>query len=362
MTVAPGFPRQRVTIVGAALLIACVPGWWLDRVAFLAAWLVGWCFCAGVVLGALANVWVHTLTGGAWGAPIRDPLLQLGRALPALAVLFLPVLAGVAELYPWAGSGWEWTGERSALAFKYAWLQPAPFVLRAVVVLLVWNALAWASRGSAFVRSRGFAAAALIVYGVTVSVAAVDWIMSLMPLWYSSIFGLVVGVGQMLAGLALGAAIASAGGGSVDAGTKRDLGNLLLAYVLTWAYLAFSQFLIIWSENLPHEIVWYIVRRDGAWPVLGTAVVLLQFALPLLLLLFRTVKTSSRGLAAVAVGLLLGYLLEVGWLILPSVADRFATLHLLWLLPFSTVGLASVCYGLIGERAPESGATGLTHA
>jgi len=361
VTSGPGFPKPRLAIVGAVLLLACVPGWWLDRVAFVAAWLVGWCFCTGVVLGALANVWIHTLTGGAWGEPIRVPLLQLGRTLPALAVLFVPVVAGVAALYPWAGSDWEWTGERSALAFKLAWLQPVPFVLRAVVVLLVWNGLAWASRSPRFVRSRGFAAVALILYGFTVSIAAVDWIMSLMPLWYSSIFGLVVGVGQMLAGLALGAAAAARFGG-VDVGTKRDLGNLLLAYVLTWGYLAFSQFLIIWSENLPHEIVWYIVRRGAAWSALGAAVVLLQFALPLLLLLFRRVKDSSRGLAAVAVGLLTGYLLEVCWLILPSVADRFTTAHVLWLLPFATIGLASVCCGLMRERALRPASGDLKHA
>lgn len=346
-----GIPRERAALVGAVLLLACLPGWWLDRVAFLAAWLVGWCFCAGLVLGGLANVWIHTLTGGGWGEPIRAPLLQLGRALPALAVLFLPILAGVADLYPWAGAGWEWTGERSALAFKYAWLQPAPFVLRAAVVLLVWNGLARASRSPAFARSPGFAAAALILYGFTVSIAAVDWIMSLMPLWYSSIFGLVVGVGQMLAGLALGAMVSCRAESLADVRARRDLGNLLLAYVLTWGYLAFSQFLIIWSENLPHEIVWYVVRRGDGWLVLGAVVALLQFALPLLLLLFRSVKASPRGLAAVALGLLVAYLLDLCWLILPSVADRFTTPHLFWLLPVVTVGLAAICYALIGERA-----------
>lgn len=341
--------RARIGAFGALLLALCLPAWQLDRVAFLAAWLSAWLFCLGLVLGGLANVWVHNLTSGAWGESIRRPLLETGRLLPWLALFFLPVLAGLADFYPWAGGqGMErWAGELSAPDFKRAWLQPGPFALRAVGILLLWNLLAWLGRRPAWERSGPFAATALILYGLSLAVAAVDWIMSLMPFWYSSIFGLEVGVGQVLAGLALGVLRACREPGGADAQARRDLGNLLFAYVLTWAYTAFAQWLVIWSENLPHEIAWYVVRREQPWLALALALALIQFAAPLLLLLFRAVKDSPVRLGWVAALLLAAHLLEVWWLVLPSVAARLDGRYLLWLLPLTTLGLPAVCYALL---------------
>lgn len=352
--------RTRSGVLAGALLILCLPAWWLARSAFLATWLAAWCFCLGVVLGGLANVWVHNLTGGAWGEAIRRPLLDLGRFLPWLALFFVPVLAGLADLYPWAAEARSWAGELSAPHFKNAWLQPGFFTVRAVALLSLWNVLAWYSRRPAWERSRGFAAVALVLYGGSIGVAAADWIMSLMPLWYSSSFGLVVGMGQILAGMAFAALVACRRPGAAETGARRDIGTFLFTYVLTWAYLAFTQFLIIWSENLPHEIVWYVARKEAGWLALGVAVALFQFAIPLVLLLFRAVKDSARWLGYVAAGLLAAHLLNLWWLILPSVARPFASWQLLWLLPLSALGLTAVCYRLIPEA--ESQPRELRHA
>ncbi|HJV26910.1 MAG TPA: hypothetical protein VJ673_14575 [Aromatoleum sp.] len=329
--------------LGALLLAGCLPAWWIARSAFLAVWLATWFYCLGIVLGGLANVWIHTLTGGAWGEAIRAPLLQLGRMLPWLSVLFLPVLVGVSDLYPWAVDPIALAGEVEAPGFKSVWLQPEYFALRAMALLVLWNLLAWASRQPGLERSRGFAAAALVLYGFSISVAAVDWIMSLMPLWYSSSFGLLVAMGQILAGMAFAAIFAATA--ALEAQVRRDIGNFLLAYVMTWAYLAFTQFLVIWSENLPHEIAWYVVRRDGGWLVLGVILAMVQFAAPLLLLLFRAVKDSPRRLAWTASGLLAAHLLDVWWLVLPSV-PQMEGWQLTWLLPLSAAGLLALGYGL----------------
>ncbi|MGE5470512.1 MAG: hypothetical protein ACM3X0_06935 [Bacteroidota bacterium] len=358
--------RQRVGALGAILLMLCLPAWWLDRVALLVAWLAAWCFCLGLVLGGMVSIWVHNLSGGAWGEAIRRPILEASRLLPWLSLFFLPVLAGLFDLYGWAaeagaGAG-RWGGELSAPDFKSAWLQPGSFLLRALGLLLLWNGLAWASRQPALERSAPFAAAALIIYGVSVGVAAVDWIMSLMPLWYSSIFGLEVATGQALSGLAFAVMAACRRPGATDPGLRRDLGNLLLTYVMVWAYTAFSQFLVIWSENLPHEISWYVARREAPWLWLGLAVVLFHFALPFLLLLFRSVKESRKRLFWVAAGLLGAHLLEVCWLILPSAAQRFHPGHLLWLLPLTTLGLMAVCYGLLPAVALASRPKEACHA
>ncbi|HZX33259.1 MAG TPA: hypothetical protein VFF03_18045 [Rhodocyclaceae bacterium] len=347
----PAF-RRRLGVLGAVLLAVCLPAWWIDRTTFLAAWLVAWSFWLGLALGGLASVWIHNLTGGAWGEAIRRPLLAFSGILPTLAVLFLPVAVGMASLYPWAadaslGSA-RWTGEQSSPGFKSGWLQPGPFMVRAAAILIFWNILAWAARQPRLERSGPFAAAALIAYGISASIAAVDWIMSVMPLWHSSIFGLEVVAGQALGGLALAVLALSP---TVGPGVRRDLGNLLFTYVLIWAYCAFAQFLIIWSENLPHEIAWYVARREVPWLLLGLLVVLGQFAIPFFALLFRRLKESPQALAWVATGLLAGHLLDLGWLVLPSVAHRLDGAMLIWLLPATTLGIGALCVALAPSGA-----------
>lgn len=344
--------RRRLGLLGAVLLAVCLPAWWIARTTFLAAWLAAWSFWLGLALGGLASVWIHNLTGGAWGEAIRRPLLAFSGVLPALALLFLPIAVGMASLYPWAADASRgiarWTGELSAPGFKSGWLQPGPFMVRAAAILLLWNLLAWAARQPRLERSGPFAAVALIVYGVSASLAAVDWFMSLMPLWRSSIFGLETVAGQALAGLALAVLAVSP---ATRPGVRRDLGNLLFTYVLIWAYCAFAQFLIIWSENLPHEITWYVARREVPWLFLGLLVVLGQFAIPLFALLFRRLKESPWGLLWVATGLLAGHLLDIGWLILPSVAPRLDGAMLIWLLPAATLGIGALCLALVPSEA-----------
>ncbi|QYY28520.1 MULTISPECIES: hypothetical protein [Cupriavidus] len=288
----------------------------------LALYLCAWWCCIGIVLGGLVMVWIHNLSGGAWGEPLRAPLLDLSRHTWLLALLFVPVLAGTTVLYPWATDAalgirrWPHEIAPANAAFKSMWLTPLAFVLRGVVVLVVWIVLAAMSRSARWTRSARFAAAALIVYGITVSIAAVDWIMSLMPLWYSSVFGLLLATGQACAGLALGTWVAARRGARPQ--VLQDLGNLLLTAVITWTYLAFMQYLIIWAEDLPHETGWYLVRRHGIWPLLAWALALGHFVLPMLALLSRRLKRSPARLATVAATLLVMHLLDACWLVLPS--------------------------------------------
>jgi len=292
----------------------------------LALYLAVWWWCIGIVLGGLAIVWIHNLTGGAWGEPLRAPLLGLARHVWILALLFVPVLVGLDVLYPWAADAargaLRWQGEIPAqeAAFKSRWLAPVGFIMRSVAVLASWVALAALSRHLRWTRSPRFAAAALIVFGLSVSIAAVDWIMSLMPVWYSSIFGLLVATSLACAGMACGVWMAARRG--APAHVLHDLGNLLLTCVLMWAYLAFMQYLIIWAEDLPHEITWYLARRAGGWPVLAWALALGHFCVPTLALLSRRTKRSATWLGAVAAGVLVMHALDVCWLVLPSIGAR----------------------------------------
>jgi hypothetical protein len=270
-------------------------------------------------------------------------LLALGRTLWFPTLLFVPVLLALAELYPWAhnaaAGAVRWTGELSAPAFKNAWLQPAPFVVRSVLWLVLWNALAWLSTRPRFARSQGFAAAALISYSVTASIGAVDWVMSLMPLWYSSVFGLLVLMAQSLGGMALAILLALRGPGK-RAQLYGDLGNLLLAYLMTLAYLGFIQFLVIWAENLPHEIIWYTARSAGGWPAVGWLLALMLFAVPSLALLFRSVKRNPDGLAWLAWLVLALLLVYAWWLVLPSIPAARADWP--WAAPLGALAMLAV--------------------
>ncbi|HEX8989787.1 MAG TPA: hypothetical protein VF816_17650 [Rhodocyclaceae bacterium] len=354
-----GSMRFRSGLAGAALIAVSLPAWRYDRTAFLAAWLIAWCFCAWIAVGGLVVVWIHDLTGGRWGSPARPVALAAAGTLPWLALLFLPLLAGLGDLYPWAAQAdrgpARWAGELSAPSFKDAWLQPEFFALRAVAVLLLWNLLAWRARRRA---SPGTAAASLILWLISLGIAAADWIMSLAPLWYSSMFGFEAAAGQMLAGLAFAITAVCRRPGATHRTTRRDLGSLLFTAVLAWGYVAFCQYLIVWSENLPHEIGWYEQRRALPWPLLGWAVALLEFGLPFLLLLFRDIKDSAEHLSTVAVVVLGAQFLELCWLILPSLAGRFGMRDAWWLLPLCTFGIAGVCRaGMppVASAARESG-------
>lgn len=305
-----------------AALAACVAGAWFDARQVLASWLFAWLFALGLSLGALANLMLHTLTGGRWGALLYEPLAAAARLLPLVALLSLPLWIGVSRLYPWVDGA-----SLDAVIHKTWWLNPGFFTVRSVAYLLIWNALGafWLSaarRASPESRRRlhAMSAAGLIAYGLTMSLAAVDWIGSLVPQWYSSGFGLLVVIGQMLAAMAFGIAAAArqdqAGGDAKQ--SWNDLGNLLLMYVMTWAYLAFTQFLIIWAENLPREISWYLPRVQTGWRWLGIFLAVFHFFVPLLILLSRHAKRSPRRLGMLAVAVLSAHLADVFWMVAPS--------------------------------------------
>lgn len=351
----------------AALIAACIAAWSFVPQALLAAYLATWWFCCGLVMGGLANVWVHNLTGGRWGEVIREPLLGLSRLVWILALLFLPVLIGMHDLYPWvprASVGvHRWTDELTADSawFKNIWLTPSFFIVRSVLYLVVWTLLASLSRHPALRRSARFSAAALIIYGLTVSLAAVDWVMSLMPIWYSSVFGMLVGVSQALAGMALAAVLATRLRPLPPPLIFRDLGNLLLMYVMTWAYLAFTQFLIIWSENLPHEIAWYIPRMEHGWLYVAWVLALFHFFAPLLILLFRNAKEAPALLGSLAAGLLAAHQIDVWWTIFPSLPIGW--LQWLWTVPLTIAAFFVAAWVALTKRVgiASTTATGVGH-
>ena len=279
------YQRSAMTAASVATLV-CLIAWRFDPPALAAAWLGAWLFFVGIAVGALVIVMLHELTGGAWGFAIRRPLETAMSTLPVLAALALPLAFNLPNLYPWAHA----TAGKNAdiLLRKAAYLNVAFFDARAVIYFTVWIALAFALRrhwlrretnagDTPNARLRALSIAGLVLYAITATLAAVDWVMSLSAAWYSTAFGLLVMVSQAYSAFAFATACAYGRATctllpATREHTAGDLGNIVLTFAMLWAYLAFTQFLIIWAEDLPKEIDWYVARSSAFWKALAIAV------------------------------------------------------------------------------------------
>lgn len=342
---------HRAELAGVAALLLALPGWWLAPRVFFASWLAAWWYVLGLMLGAVVNLHVHQLTGGRWGEVLKPAGLRAARRLPLALLLALPLAAGLQQLYPWAADPQGWSQGIAQPAFPRWWLQPGFFAARMAVYAVLWW---WLSRPESLAR-KGRAAASLIFYLLSGTLASVDLLMSLVPGWFSTAFGLVVLSGQALGGAALMTLLTARQAPQALTAPQRgqpplarDLGNLLLMWLMTWAYLAFMEFLIIWAENLPAEIAWLVPRLQSGWAAAAVALVIGQFALPLLALLQRPLKDNPPRLALVAALLLATQLLNSAWLVLPSVVPSSALAGLL--VPLMALGMGLLLFGPVELR------------
>jgi hypothetical protein len=323
----------RSLLVGAIGLAISLAFWIVWPDAFFRGYLVGYLFCLGLPLGCLAIEMIYRLTGGGWGEVLHRPLTAAIQTLPIAALFFLPVFAGMERLYPWAKQ--SAVQSDLALAEKARYLNVESFTARAIVYFGVWLVLAfllthWSRRldrtgDPAFVRRLGIVSGpGVVLFVLADSFAAVDWQMSLEPHWYSTIFPVIFGISQLLAGLAfatLAATVLAPHPRVVNPIGKlylQDLGSLLLAFVVFWAYVSFSQFLLIWSGNLPEETKWYLPRSAGGWQAIVGLLALCQFATPFLFLLSKRIKRNYRALGGVAAFVLLMHFVDVYWQIVPA--------------------------------------------
>jgi hypothetical protein len=352
--------QRTAVIAGAVGLVLCALGWLVTPDHFFRSYLWAYCFFLGIALGSLVLNMLQFQTGGVWGLVIRRILEASTRTLPVLALLFLPIVAGF--LIPArgagegsAGQGDPQAGTRPAISGIYIWADPAvletdhalefkaryylnvPFFLaRAAVCFAVWLLFMYLVDRSSVALDRPdvgdteprhlrkISGAGLVLYGITVTVMAIDWIMSLEPHWVSSIFGPLVGIGQVLNALSFTVIVLVLASDRpplsevVGRPILRDLGGLMLTFVMVWAYLSFSQLLLIWSGNLPSEIPYYLRRTQGGWQVFAVALALFHFALPFLLLLSFDVKRNRKTLLQVAAILLAMRAVDLYWLIMPA--------------------------------------------
>ncbi|MBX9789001.1 MAG: hypothetical protein K2Y37_08815 [Pirellulales bacterium] len=347
--------ERRALYVGAGAAVICALGWLIDSAGFYRAYLWGYVYWLNIALGLVGWLLLQNLAGGRWSVAIIDVLSSGARTLKWLAQLFLPIALGIPSLYRWAQPAEVAASE--LLQHKQPYLNTSFFLGRAAGYFALWIVLAWllnrwavplAQRGDDDTtrRIQRTGAIGLIAVAVTVSLAMVDWIMSLEPEWYSTIYGLIFVAGDMLAGMAFALLLSGfqdrraqlvAPPGTAAAPLVRpdqynDLGNLMLASVMAWAYLVFSQYLINYSGNTLEEIPWHLRRTRGAWGAVAILLIVFHFALPFVLLLIRDIKRDASRLAAVAGLVLVVQLLALAWIVKPAFG---AGQGFSWLDPFA---------------------------
>ncbi|MFQ5737677.1 MAG: hypothetical protein ACE5JX_01580 [Acidobacteriota bacterium] len=335
---------------------------------FFRSYLLSYLFWLQISLGSLAILMLHHMVGGGWGFVIRRLLEAATRTLPLMALLFLPLLLGLRELFEWARPE---AVEDEILRHKALYLNVPFFVVRAALYFAIWILLSYFLNKRSLQQDRIgdpgltrklqiLSGPGLVLYGATVTFSSIDWAMSLEPHWFSTIYGMMFMVGQSLTALAFAIValkVFSAHPPLDSVVTPKhfhDLGNLTLAFVMLWAYLSFSQYLITWSGNLPEEIPWYLHRIHGGWQYIGLFLILFHFTLPFLLLLSRVNKRSGRSLALLAGFILMLRFVDLFWLIVPAL-DWQEGLNFHWSDLFAILGIGGVWCALftrrLGERA-----------
>lgn len=351
--------QQRALVVGVVFVLVLLGGAFVNIDQFFRAYLIGFVFWIGITLGCLGLLMLQYLTSGAWGMVIRRVLEAGTRTLPLMILLFIPLaFFGLSHIYHWVHPELITdAAARKIVEQKLPYLNPTFFWIRAGIYFVLWGGLAyflnkWSSENDRTADPKflswltKLSGPGIVFFVFAVSFASFDWVMSLDPEWFSTIFGLLFVVNWVLSAFALVITVMVVLStrkpmlGVVAPAHFHDLGKLLLAFVMLWAYFSFSQYLIIWSGNIPEETKWYLNRLRGGWGYVGLLIVLLHFALPFVLLLSRDLKRNARTLMWVALLVFGMRFIDVLWLVVPEF--HRGQLHFGWMDFVAPVGIGGL--------------------
>lgn len=319
-------------VIGLAGLVLVAIGAFTQRRQFFFSYLFGCLFWLQLSLGCFLVTMIHHLTGGRWGFPTRRFLEAGFMALPLMLILFVPVFFGLHYLYPWARP--HEVAAVKVLQERHVYENTWAFIARTVFFLVVWIAMArclrkWSLQQDATAdaeptrKARTLSGIGIVIYSLLGTFASVDWIMSLEKDWYSTMFAVVVIIGQILVAIAFSVVMLTLFRNEepirsvVNKKQYHQLGNLLLAFVMFWTYVSFGELLVIYSGDLPHELEWYLHRIATSWKAIVAILALLHFFVPFYLLLFRAVSKHVVPLTSVAAVLFLVHIVSVYWMVMP---------------------------------------------
>lgn len=350
---------QKIALtVGVLGAIGGIIGWITETDIFYQSFLLGFMWCLGLTLGSLALLMVYHMTGGAWGTLGRRIMEAGTRTLPLMVLFFIPILIGMHHLYPWARPEVV-NSDPDVGRLAHSYLNRGLFIFRAVLYFLLWGTLAYALNKISDrqdqlpeinfdVRLRGISGAGFVIYAFTITFAVVDWTMSVDPHWASTIYGMLFMAGQGILTFAFVALIGSLLKPYPPMSEMwkpdqfLDYGKLMLAMCMMWGWFSLSQWLIIWSGNMPDEISWYLNRTKGGWSTFAFVVVITEFFIPFFLLLSRDLKSDWRKLRWLALWLIAARYIDLYYIIMASFENRKAHFHYSWLdavVPLGMVGL-----------------------
>lgn len=330
--------------VGLAGLAACVYGFLHEREAFSVSWLMGWTFWFYITLGSLGWLMIYHLTSGRWGYVLQRPFEAAARLMPVMFLLFLPVVVNMHDLYEWTHE--EVIANDKLVQHKQAYLNEQGFQTRLGIYFAIWSVLAYSlsslsrrakadGNPETVKRLRQISGGGIVVFGLAATFASFDWLMSLEPHWFSSIYGAIFMVASGLSTMLFMAMLAHHLSrreplkNVITTQQFHDIGNWCFAFTILWTYMNFSQFIIIWSANLYEETFWYLYRSKGGWIEVSILMAVLLFALPFLLFLFKSNKRNSGRLAKIALVVFIARILEVYWLVGPTFRKEALAVH--WL-------------------------------
>ena len=353
-------------IVGVLATIGLLIGAFTEPDQFFRSYLMGWILLVMISAGSLGLLMMQYLTGGRWGVLIRRPAEAAAGTIPIVGLAFIPLLFGMHSVWEWSHA--EVVQHDALIRHKEPYLNASFFTGRAIFFFLFWSVMAfllvrWSKRLDVHhdrwleLRMRKLSGFGLVALTLTLTFASVDWLMSLEPHWFSTMYGISFVVGCLLSAwavLTISVVLLSRTapyGGIVEAQNFRDLGNLMFAFVMLWAYTAFSQFLLIWYGNIREETPYYVVRAHGGWGVIAAALLVFHFFLPFTLLLMRAIKDRPRTLGMVAALMLFMRMVDLFWITAPAfrqgghggeAASHEASFHLSWMDPLAFIALLSL--------------------
>ncbi len=360
--------QKNALLIGVAGFVLLAIGYFLESETFFISYLIGWVFWMQVALGGLLLLLIQNTIGGRWGVIVQRLAEAATATLPLLAALFLVIVVGIPHLYHWAHA--DAVAHDALLQAKAPYLNVPFFLVRAIIYFAIWIGAAtllrnWSAQldqapddENIRKKLRNLSSPGILIFGFTVTFASIDWMMSLEPHWYSTIYGMSFGVSAMTSGFAFLIVVLmrmikyKPWNTLVKTLDVSDLGNWLLASVMLWAYLLFSQFLIIWAADLPEETTWYLARTAGGWQWIAIGNVALHFFLPFFFLLVRGTKKAPARLCKVAAFVLLMRFVDLIWMIMPAFSP--GKLAIPWLSVVAVIAIGGLFMAIFLQQITRS--------
>jgi hypothetical protein len=336
---------KNALIVGIIFIIVSAAGWFMDSEQFFKSYLLGYIFWLTLALGGLFFTMINHLFGSVWNVVLR----RIGEAtmysFPVLAVLFIPILFGMHDLYHWTHE--EDVLKDAILSAKAGYLNITFFTIRAVIYFALWFTLSKVLYNISLkqdkdpnekyiLRMRQISAPGMIIFALSITFASFDWIMSLEPHWFSTIYGVYFFAGcflSILAFVVLAAQHLLNRGYLTDKITVEhihDMGKLFFAFLIFWGYIGFSQYFLIWYANIPEETVYYLIRWENGWNYITMLLVAGHFTLPFFILLLRSVKRNMVMMRVIAIWILVMHVFDIFWLSRPGISHGHGP-HFSWI-------------------------------